>query len=86
MEAQNGRALPPVNFVRLKYGKLELQEFAARAGPFYYRQGPRPGVLALDGSGVVLTQGGVLVFARTPTQFSPKSAIALAKALRPLER
>jgi hypothetical protein len=86
MEAQNGRPLPPVKFVRLEYGSLELQEFAVGSGPFYYRQGPRPGVLALDGSGVVLTQGGVLIFARAPSLFTPKSAIAFAKALRPLER
>jgi hypothetical protein len=81
--AQNGRPLRPVKFIRLKYGSsLTLQEFSK--GPFYYLQGPRPGQLALDGSGVTLTRDGVLVFVRAPTLFSPKSAIALAKALRPL--
>jgi hypothetical protein len=80
--AQNGSPLRPVKFVRLKYGDLTLQEFGE--GPVYYLQGPRPGQLALDGSGVTLTRGGVLVFARASTLFSPESAIALAKALRPL--
>ena len=84
MEAQNGHPLRPVKFIRLKYGSLELQEFAAARGPFYYLQGPQPGQLALDGSGVFVTSHGVLVFMRAPTHFSPKSAIGLAKALRPL--
>jgi hypothetical protein len=80
--AQNGRPLRPVKFIRLRYGSLTLQEFSK--GPFYYLQGPRPGQIAVDGSGVTLTRGGVLVFARAPTLFSLESAIALAKALRPL--
>ena len=84
MRAQNGSPLRPAKFVSLNYGGLKLQQFDVAHGPFYYLQGPRPGQLALDGSRVTLTHSGLLVFARTPTLFSPESAIALAKALHPL--
>ena len=83
MRAQNGRPLRSAKFIRLRYGAVTLQEFAGD-GPFFYLQGPRPGILALDGSGVTLRRGGVLVMAQAPTLFSPSGAIAFAKTLHPI--
>jgi hypothetical protein len=91
-------ALQPAPFVRIYYGpaatgvsRLAVDEFGS-IRPFFYRQGPRPGLIERDvdfgpGIGSVarlrLVRDGLLlrVFMAPPTR---AQAISFAKALRPL--
>jgi len=85
MKGRNGRLLRPVKFVRLRYGPccLELEEYFGK-GPYVFKQGPRPGTVASYGSTAALTKNGLLVLASASFQFTPRAAVELARALRPV--
>jgi hypothetical protein len=86
-KAANGARLDAVPFVSFDYGAVRLLEFAK--SPDWFPDGPPQGKLLLDGNGATLRRDGVLVLAGTnPAAHTPSvelaSALALAKALRPL--
>ena len=81
----NGNVLARAKFVRFDYGTVRLQEYG-RDRPFGFRNGPRPGRIALTGS-AMLTRDGLLVIAEPFHRAKPidrTAALALAKALRPV--
>jgi hypothetical protein len=83
--APNGHVLARAKFVRFDYGTVRLQEYG-RDRPYGFRNGPRPGRIALTGS-AMLTRDGLLVIAepfRRAKRIDRAAALALAKALRPV--
>jgi hypothetical protein len=86
--AANGATLTPVPFVSFDYGVFKLKEFGK--GPYDFEHGPPRGKLLVGPGTNALRRDGVLVLvsrtgpaAQTPSG-SLASALALAKALRPL--
>ena len=83
--APNGHVLARAKFVRFDYGTVRVQEYG-RDRPYGFRNGPRPGRIALTGS-AMLTRDGLLVIAEPFHRAKPidrAAALALAKALRPV--
>ena len=91
-QSQNvsGHPLPPVGFVRFArfdYGSFAVWEFG-RDRPSWYLHGPPAGKLVLSGGDVMFARDGIAVDIR-PTgakfQLDRATALALAKALRPVD-
>ena len=92
----DGRAAPPMRFVRFYYGEgpgrepiISIEELGPTR-PYFEKQGPRPGSFERVGTtGGRLTRGGLLLRVATDLRFFPltaKNAVSLARALRPLPR
>jgi len=90
---EDGRPPKPIRFVRFYYGEgtgrepiISIEELG-RARPYFQRQGPRPGFVERVGmTNARLIRRGLLLRVATDLSLplTPKNAIAIARALRPL--
>ncbi len=82
-----GRLVEPARFVRFGYGSFTIEEYGSHR-PFWLLEGPEPGVVLLNAGGPMsLSRDGLLVVASprgASFRMDKATALALAKALRPL--
>ena len=81
--SDHGPRFGTVPFVLLDYGAITLREYGQ--GPYWLEHGPPAGNLVIGYGEAILRRNGVLVVAQSRALArSPRRAIALAKALRPV--
>jgi hypothetical protein len=84
----SGRMLRPARFARFDYGSFSIQEFGEDR-PAYYEHDPLPGTVVVGTGPLAFARDGVLVtvVVNGPKfDLDPRTALALVRALRPVER